>query len=103
MWTWRGVQISTDADLLSTMSLIVRAGTTLDAMELIDDYASHLRSDGADDPYRLAQDNLGYLIGYLPRDEGREVYEFFELSHPMLGAEPWNLSNEEILNRGREL
>jgi hypothetical protein len=86
--------------MLDTMLLILRSGTVLDATEFIDDYATWLREGGAEDPYTMAQENLGFLVGFAERNEAERLYKFFELRHPILGPEPWSLTNEEIFRKG---
>lgn len=99
---FRGVEVNDNDDVLSTMQLIVNSGTTMDAMEFIDDYATYLATFGHGDPYQVAKDNLGYLIGYLERDEAKEAYHFFEIGHPLLGDTPWELDAEDIFKKGME-
>lgn len=103
-FTFRGVTVDRDTDILDTMLLLARSGTPLDAMEFIDDYAAWLRSNGYgdDDAHRLATENLGYLCGYLAPNEADELYDFFEIEHPILGREGRNMTSKEIFERGAQ-
>lgn len=104
LFRFRGAAVATDTELLETMELIARSGTKMDAMELIDDYATFLKESGVDvdDPWDMAKSNLGYMIGYLEKDNAQEIYEFFEIGHPILGEKPWTLTTEECFKRGVE-
>jgi hypothetical protein len=96
---FRDVKIHGTEDILSTMKLITSAGSQMDAMEFIDDYATYLKPFH-DDNYKVAVDNLGYLVGYLDAEDAKEIFEFFEIGHPLLGDKPWELSPEDIFKIG---
>lgn len=98
---FRGVKIHGNEDIISTMKLITSAGSQMDAMEFIDDYATYLKPfHEGEDNYKIAIDNLGYLAGYLDGEIAKDIFEFFEIGHPLLGDKPWELSPEEVFKIG---
>ena len=48
-----------------------------------------------------ADDNVGYLMGYLSRPRWAQLSEWFGISHPIFGNN-FNLSEDEILRMGIE-
>ncbi len=99
---FREVTHDTDMEIMDTLRLIEDCGTELDAAEFIDDYAAWLKRNNPeiDDAHKLAQDNLGYLCGYLDSRQAKRIYDFFNIAHPLLGADPGKYTAREIFEMG---
>ncbi len=75
-FTWHDQPIRTAGDLLDAASQAQNDGL---APEFLTAYR-------AANPY--ADSNLGYVIGYMGEDRRREMYEAYQIGHPVFGGTP---------------
>lgn len=76
-FVWRGKPLATFGELLDGACRAQRDGR---ASEFLAAYRAHTEN---------ADENLGYLIGYVePAERRRELYAAFNLNHPVFGGTP---------------
>lgn len=71
---WHGKNLKTTGDLIDA---VVACQSREEAQEF-------MRAYRAISPY--ARENIGYMAGYLSREQATRVFEWFEVSHPVFGT-----------------
>lgn len=89
---WRGKVLATLGDI---MNAVVAVKTQAEADQFLEAY----RSINAH-----ADDNIGYLLGYLSREEATRLFTLFRTPHPMLsGPGGYDSSPREAFETGMNL
>lgn len=71
---WKGKNIESMGDLIDAVTGCINRE---EAQEFMAQYR-------AESPY--ARENIGYLAGYLSREQATRVFDWFEVSHPVFGT-----------------
>lgn len=71
---WKGKNIENISDFIDA---VTGCNNKEEAQEFMSQYQ-------IESPY--AKDNIGYLAGYLPREQATKIFDWFEVCHPIFGT-----------------
>lgn len=84
---WKGKQLVTTQDLMKYG--IEACDTKEEARKFIKEYVVHTHH---------ARANIGYLAGYYSREKQLEIFDWFDVVHPIFGTE--QMAPEDLMKMG---
>lgn len=101
---YKGKKYSTFEDLTTVIGELANAGDTEKAKEFLFFYAIDTweeRGCTFAEAEKICETNIGYLAGYHDPSTAANIYEVFDVSHPVFGRRT-DVTPEEALKAGQE-